>query len=75
MGAKVQFCGNIGREYHIFVVMKNLFGVLKYVNGYWRYGIWNIIFNILSVIFGVFSLVMILPFLSLLIEPDDSKYR
>jgi len=55
--------------------MKNLFGVLKYVNGYWRYGIWNIIFNILSVIFGVFSLVMILPFLSLLIEPDDSKYR
>jgi ABC-type multidrug transport system fused ATPase/permease subunit len=55
--------------------MKKLFGVLKYVNGYWRYGIGNIIFNIGSVIFGVFSLVMIIPFLQLLIEPDDSKYQ
>jgi len=55
--------------------MKNLFGVLKYVNGYWRYGIGNIIFNILSVVFGVFSLVMILPFLQLLIESDDTKYK
>jgi subfamily B ATP-binding cassette protein MsbA len=55
--------------------MKNLFGVLKYVNGYWRYGIWNIVFNILSVVFGVFSLVMIIPFLQLLITEQDSKYQ
>jgi ABC-type multidrug transport system fused ATPase/permease subunit len=54
--------------------MKNLFGVLKYVNGYWRYGIGNIVFNILSVVFGVFSLVMIIPFLQLLVEESDARY-
>jgi subfamily B ATP-binding cassette protein MsbA len=51
--------------------MKNLFGVLKYVNGYWRYGIWNIVFNILSVIFSLFSLTLIMPFLNLLFQPDS----
>ncbi len=54
--------------------MKNLFGVLKYVKGYWRYGIWNIIFNILSVVFGLFTLGMILPFLGLIIEKDPEAY-
>ena len=54
--------------------MKNLFSVLKYVKGYWRYGIWNIIFNILSIVFGLFTLGMILPFLDLITEKDPDAY-
>ncbi|MCX6310946.1 MAG: ABC transporter ATP-binding protein [Bacteroidetes bacterium] len=54
--------------------MKNLFGVLKYVKGYWRYGMWNILFNILSVIFGLFSLTMVKPFLDLITEKDPAAY-
>ncbi len=54
--------------------MKNLFGVLKYVRGYWRYGIWNILFNILSVIFGLFSLTIVKPFLDLITEKDPLAY-
>ncbi|MBI3510653.1 MAG: ABC transporter ATP-binding protein [Bacteroidetes bacterium] len=54
--------------------MKNLFGVLQYVRGYWRYGIGNIISNILSVVFGVFTLAMILPFLDLLIYKSNAEY-
>ncbi|CAN5215286.1 ABC transporter ATP-binding protein [soil metagenome] len=54
--------------------MKNLFGVLKYVRGYWRYGIWNILFNILSVVFGLFSLTMVKPFLDLITEKDPDAY-
>src|ERR1041385_716774 len=54
--------------------MKNFFGVLKYVKGYWRYGTWNIIFNILSVIFGLFSLTMVKPFLDLITEKDPNVY-
>jgi ABC-type multidrug transport system fused ATPase/permease subunit len=55
--------------------MKSIFGVLKYVRGYWRYGIGNILCNLFSVIFGVFSLVMILPFLQLLIEEGNTRYQ
>jgi len=51
--------------------MKNLFGVLKYVKGYWSYGIWNIVFNILSVVFSLFSLTLIMPFLDLLFQHDS----
>jgi len=54
--------------------MKNLFGVLKYVKGYWRYGFWNIIFNILSVVFGLFTLMAILPFLDLLLNKSTAEY-
>ncbi len=54
--------------------MKNLFGVLKFVRGYWWYGIWNIIFNILSVVFGLFTLGMILPFLSLITEKNPETF-
>lgn len=46
--------------------MKNFFGVLKYVNGYWRYAWLNIFFNILSVVFNVFSLLSVIPLLNLL---------
>lgn len=47
--------------------MRKFFGVLKYVNGYWNYGILNILFNILSVIFGLFSITMLFPFLQILL--------
>jgi subfamily B ATP-binding cassette protein MsbA len=54
--------------------MKNLFGVLKYVRGYWRFGIWNIFFNILSVIFGLFTLVIVKPFLDLIAVNSEETY-
>lgn len=47
--------------------MRKFFGVLKYVKGYWNYGILNITFNILSVIFSLFSLAMLFPFLQVLL--------
>lgn len=46
--------------------MKKFFGILRYVNGYWRYAIWNIIFNILSVVFSFFSIALLFPFLNVL---------
>lgn len=55
--------------------MKNLFGVLRYVKGYWRYGILNIVFNILHVIFSLFSITMVIPFLNLLFLSDSSGYQ
>ncbi|MEO6884020.1 MAG: ABC transporter ATP-binding protein [Bacteroidia bacterium] len=54
--------------------MKNLFGVLGYVKGYWRYGISNIIFNIIAVIFSLFSLTMAIPLLDLLFQTNDTDY-
>ncbi len=53
--------------------MKKFFGVLRYVKGYWRYGILNIIFNLLSVIFSLFSIAMVFPFLQILFSEDNSK--
>lgn len=53
--------------------MKKFFGVLRYVKGYWRYGVLNIFFNILSVIFSLFSIAMLFPFLQILFADDSSK--
>ena len=53
--------------------MKKFFGVLRYVKGYWQYGILNISFNLLSVIFSTFSIVMVFPFLQMLFSEDNSK--
>jgi len=53
--------------------MKQLFGVLRYVRGYWNYAILNIVFNLISVIFSLFSLTMAIPFLNVLF--DDSGYK
>ncbi|MBN8696682.1 MAG: ABC transporter ATP-binding protein [Bacteroidetes bacterium] len=53
--------------------MKNIFGILPYVKGYWKYAIWNIIFNILSVVFSVFSIAMLFPFLQVLFSENNSK--
>jgi subfamily B ATP-binding cassette protein MsbA len=52
--------------------MKKFFGILRYVKGYWRFGILNIVFNILSVVFSVFSIVMIFPFLQVLFNQNTS---
>jgi ATP-binding cassette, subfamily B, bacterial MsbA len=54
--------------------MKNFFGVLKYVNGYWRFAWLNIFFNILSVFFNLFSLLTMIPLLQLLFTSDTAGY-
>jgi len=51
--------------------VKNYFGVLKYVKGYWRYAVFNILFNILSAVFSLFSVAMLFPFLQVLFSNDD----
>lgn len=55
--------------------MKSFFGVLKYVQGYWRYAWLNIFFNILSVFFNLFSLLSIIPLLDILFANDTNIYR
>ena len=55
--------------------MKKLFGVLKYVKGYWHYAWLNIFFNLLTVIFSLFSLVMIIPLLELLFRQTTEYYQ
>ncbi|MEO5643953.1 MAG: ABC transporter ATP-binding protein [Bacteroidia bacterium] len=55
--------------------MKNFFGVLKYVQGYWRYGILNILFNILQVFFNLFSLVAVIPLIKLLFTSDNAVFQ
>jgi subfamily B ATP-binding cassette protein MsbA len=55
--------------------MKNFFGVLKYVRGYWRYGSLNILFNILQVFFNLFSLIAIIPLIKLLFSSEPSVFQ
>lgn len=55
--------------------MKKFFGVLRYVKGYWRYAILNIVFNILSVVFSLFSILMLLPFLKILFSNDPNALQ
>lgn len=53
--------------------MKNIFGVLQYIKGYWRYAVFNIVFNILSAGFSLFSIAMLFPFLQVLFSDDSKK--
>lgn len=53
--------------------MKNIFGVLQYIKGYWRYAILNIVFNVLSAVFSLFSIAMLFPFLQVLFSNDSKK--
>jgi len=55
--------------------MRKFFGVLRYVNGYWKYGVLNIFFNILSVIFSLFSIAMLFPFLQVLLLADAAAMQ
>lgn len=54
--------------------MKNFFGVLKFIAGYWRYAWLNIFFNLLSVVFNLFSLLSVIPLLQLLFNSDLNIY-
>src|ERR1035437_7395471 len=53
--------------------MKNIFGVLQYIKGYWRFAVLNITFNILSAAFSLFSIAMLFPFLQMLFAQDSKK--
>ncbi|MBL7883999.1 MAG: ABC transporter ATP-binding protein, partial [Bacteroidia bacterium] len=55
--------------------MKNFFGILQYVKGYWRYAALNILFNILSVIFSLFSIAMLFPFLKVLFSNNPTELQ
>ncbi|MFN8713973.1 MAG: ABC transporter ATP-binding protein [Bacteroidota bacterium] len=55
--------------------MRKFFGVLKYVDGYWRNAGMNIFFNILSVIFNLLSLLTVMPLLDLLFQGGDERLR
>src|ERR1051326_4615851 len=55
--------------------MKKLFGVLRYINGFWRYAWLNIACNVLTIVFSLFSLTMAIPFLDLLFQGDEKKYK
>jgi subfamily B ATP-binding cassette protein MsbA len=55
--------------------MKNIFGILQYVKGYWRYAVLNIIFNLLSAVFALFSVAMLFPFLQVLFSDDSKKLK
>ncbi|MGL5890264.1 MAG: ABC transporter ATP-binding protein [Bacteroidia bacterium] len=55
--------------------MRKFFGVLKYVDGYWRNAGMNIFFNILSVIFNLISLITLMPLLDLLFQGGDERLR
>jgi len=53
--------------------MKNIFGFFPYLKGYWKYAVWNIVFNIFSVVFSVFSIAMLFPFLQVLFSDNAAK--
>lgn len=55
--------------------MKNIFGILQYVKGYWRYAVLNITFNLLSAVFALFSVAMLFPFLQVLFSDDSKKLK
>lgn len=64
-----------GKTKHYLCLVKNFFGVLNYVRGYWRYGMLNITFNILSVFFNLFSLLSLIPLLRLLFYSKLSDFQ
>lgn len=53
--------------------MKNFFGILRYVKGYWHYAIWNIVFNVFSVVFSFFSIALLFPFLNVLFSNNSKE--
>jgi ATP-binding cassette, subfamily B, bacterial MsbA len=54
--------------------VRKFFGILRFVNGYWNYGVLNIVSNILSVVFSLFSLTMIAPFMTFLFTTETTRY-
>jgi subfamily B ATP-binding cassette protein MsbA len=51
-----------------------LFRVLKYVKGYWRYAWLNIFFNVLFSVFSVVSIALVIPFMQLLFQKGNEDY-
>ena len=51
--------------------MKKVFGVLRYVDGYWRYAALNIFFNLLSAAFNIVSFLALVPLIDLLLQSTD----
>lgn len=50
----------------MFKSMQNIFRILRYMLNYKRYIMLNIFFNFLHIVFNLFSIVMIVPFISIL---------
>lgn len=55
--------------------MKKIVGILRYIKGYWRYAVLNIICNILSALFSLFSIAMLFPFLQVLFSEEKDKWK
>lgn len=56
----------------MFKSMRNIFRLLKYMLNYKRYIFLNIFFNLLYIFFNLFSVVMIVPFVSILFGLVDA---
>lgn len=56
----------------MFKSMKNIFRLLKYMLNYKRYIFLNIFFNLLYIFFNLFSVVMVVPFVSILFGLVDA---
>ena len=53
-------------------VLKGLGKILRYLRGYKKYAVINVISNTLSIIFGVFSITLLIPFLVILFPGKES---
>ena len=54
--------------------MKGLLKILRFIKGYRRFAILNVIFNILQLIFSLFSFTMVIPLIQLLFNTDPAEY-
>ena len=50
--------------------MRNINKILSYLKPYWVKAVLNIIFDLISVFFSLFTVVMAVPFLSVLFDND-----
>ena len=55
--------------------MLKLFGVFKYIKGYWKYAWLNIFFNVLFSAFSVVSISLVIPFMDLLFNQNPEIYE
>jgi len=54
--------------------LKGLLKILRYIKGYKRFAVLNVIFNILQLVFSLFSLTMVIPLIQLLFNTDPAEY-
>ncbi len=55
--------------------MKSIMEILKYLNGYWKYGVLNLLSNLMYAIFSIFSIALVFPFLQVLFSEDSDKWK